>query len=79
MLEWLERNNLFLVPLDDEGRYYRYHHLFAAFLRERLGREIPTKSRDSTAAPGSGKRQMGVYPGLSSTPWPRRTSTGRRT
>ena len=49
MLEWLERNNLFLVPLDDEGRYYRYHHLFAAFLRERLGRihpdEIPKLHR----------------------------------
>src|SRR5215212_7088467 len=41
MLEWLESNNLFLVPLDDEGRYYRYHHLFAAFLRERLKRERP--------------------------------------
>jgi LuxR family transcriptional regulator, maltose regulon positive regulatory protein len=41
MLEKLERDNLFLVPLDDEGRYYRYHHLFAAFLRERLGRERP--------------------------------------
>src|SRR5215218_6228332 len=39
MLERLERSNLFLVPLDDEGRYYRYHHLFAAFLRERLKRE----------------------------------------
>jgi LuxR family maltose regulon positive regulatory protein len=37
------------VPLDDEGRYYRYHHLFAAFLRERLGRihpeEIPKLHR----------------------------------
>jgi LuxR family transcriptional regulator, maltose regulon positive regulatory protein len=41
MLEWLERNNLFLVPLDDQGRYYRYHHLFAAFLRERLRRRHP--------------------------------------
>jgi LuxR family maltose regulon positive regulatory protein len=41
MLERLERDNLFLVPLDDEGRYYRYHHLFAAFLRERLKRERP--------------------------------------
>jgi LuxR family transcriptional regulator, maltose regulon positive regulatory protein len=49
MLEWLEQNNLFLVRLDDEGRYYRYHHLFAAFLRERLGRihpdEIPKLHR----------------------------------
>jgi LuxR family maltose regulon positive regulatory protein len=29
------------VPLDEEGRYYRYHHLFAAFLRERLQRVSP--------------------------------------
>src|SRR5829696_7263426 len=41
MLERLERDNLFLVPLDEAGRYFRYHHLFAAFLRERLGREHP--------------------------------------
>jgi ATP/maltotriose-dependent transcriptional regulator MalT len=41
MLERLERANLFLVPLDEGGRYYRYHHLFAAFLRERLEREHP--------------------------------------
>src|SRR5215208_6644448 len=41
MLERLERENLFLVPLDEEGRYYRYHHLFGAFLRERLGRVHP--------------------------------------
>jgi LuxR family transcriptional regulator, maltose regulon positive regulatory protein len=41
MLERLIRDNLFLVPLDEGGRYYRYHHLFAAFLRERLGREHP--------------------------------------
>ena len=41
MLERLERDNLFLVPLDEEGRYYRYHHLFATFLRERLRRAYP--------------------------------------
>jgi LuxR family transcriptional regulator, maltose regulon positive regulatory protein len=41
MLERLERNNLFVVALDDERRWYRYHHLFAAFLRGRLGREKP--------------------------------------
>src|SRR5829696_6592401 len=41
ILERLERDHLFLVPLDEEGRYYRYHHLFAAFLRERLGRVHP--------------------------------------
>jgi LuxR family maltose regulon positive regulatory protein len=35
-LEHLERANLFLVPLDDERRWYRYHHLFADLLRQRL-------------------------------------------
>jgi LuxR family maltose regulon positive regulatory protein len=32
----LERANLFLVPLDQERRWYRYHHLFGDFLRARL-------------------------------------------
>jgi LuxR family maltose regulon positive regulatory protein len=36
MLEALERDNLFVVPLDDERRWYRYHHLFADALRARL-------------------------------------------
>jgi LuxR family maltose regulon positive regulatory protein len=36
MLERLEQRNLFLVPLDDERRWYRYHHLFADLLRARL-------------------------------------------
>lgn len=35
MLETLERENLFVVPLDDERRWYRYHHLFADALRAR--------------------------------------------
>ncbi|MBI5302121.1 MAG: LuxR family transcriptional regulator [Chloroflexi bacterium] len=38
ILEYLERNNLFIVPLDDERRWYRYHHLFADLLRNQLGR-----------------------------------------
>jgi len=36
MLEDLERMNLFLVPLDHERQWYRYHHLFAEALRARL-------------------------------------------
>ncbi|MGF7032280.1 LuxR family maltose regulon positive regulatory protein [Paenibacillus mucilaginosus] len=39
-LERLERANLFLVPLDQERRWYRYHHLFAELLRERLQRSL---------------------------------------
>jgi LuxR family maltose regulon positive regulatory protein len=36
MLESLERANLFVVPLDDSRRWYRYHHLFADVLQTRL-------------------------------------------
>ena len=39
MLQMLERKNLFVVALDDERRWYRYHHLFAEFLRGRLSHE----------------------------------------
>ena len=35
-LAHLERQNLFLAPLDDERNWYRYHHLFADLLRARL-------------------------------------------
>jgi LuxR family maltose regulon positive regulatory protein len=36
VLEELERANLFLIPLDDQRKWYRYHHLFAEVLRTRL-------------------------------------------
>lgn len=35
-LEKLEHSNLFIVPLDEERRWYRYHQLFADLLRQRL-------------------------------------------
>lgn len=38
MLESLERANLFVVPLDDSRRWYRYHHLFGDVLRAHLGK-----------------------------------------
>jgi LuxR family maltose regulon positive regulatory protein len=38
-LEKLEAANLFIVPLDAEKRWYRYHHLFAELLRFRLSRQ----------------------------------------
>ncbi|MBA3636590.1 MAG: tetratricopeptide repeat protein [Rubrobacteraceae bacterium] len=41
MLEALERGNLFVVPLDDERRWYRYHHLFADVLQAHLMAEQP--------------------------------------
>lgn len=39
-LELLERANLFIIPLDNERRWYRYHHLFADLLRQRLLRSV---------------------------------------
>lgn len=36
MLAQLQRLNLFLIPLDDERRWYRYHHLFDEMLHHRL-------------------------------------------
>ena len=40
-LEALDRANLFVVPLDDQRQWYRYHHLFADVLRARLLGEEP--------------------------------------
>jgi LuxR family maltose regulon positive regulatory protein len=40
-LEYLEHANLFIVPLDNERRWYRYHHLFADVLRMHLKAEQP--------------------------------------
>ncbi|MFN8196360.1 MAG: LuxR C-terminal-related transcriptional regulator [Nocardioidaceae bacterium] len=44
-LEALDRDNLFLVPLDDDRQWYRYHHLFADALRARLLAEQPDRLR----------------------------------
>ena len=41
LLEQLLNANLFLVPLDDEGQWYRYHHLFADLLRTYQGNVTP--------------------------------------
>ena len=40
-LEALDRANLFLVPLDDNRHWYRYHHLFADMLQAHLSDERP--------------------------------------
>ena len=36
ILETLEKNNMFVIPLDEERDWYRYHHLFAELLKQRL-------------------------------------------
>jgi LuxR family maltose regulon positive regulatory protein len=42
IIESLERANLFVVPLDNERRWYRYHHLFQEFLQGALRRNDPS-------------------------------------
>ena len=43
MLEALERGNLFVVPLDDQRQWYRYHHLFAEVLQAHLREAQPDR------------------------------------
>jgi LuxR family maltose regulon positive regulatory protein len=40
MLRYLQAHQVFLVPLDESGRWFRYHHLFSDLLRARGGAEI---------------------------------------
>lgn len=41
VLATLQRSNLFLIPLDDEQQWFRYHHLFADLLQARLRQSLP--------------------------------------
>ncbi len=43
MLEALERGNLFVIPLDDQRQWYRYHHLFAEVLQAHLREAQPDR------------------------------------
>ena len=43
MLETLERGNLFVIPLDDQRQWYRYHHLFAEVLQTHLQEAQPDR------------------------------------
>lgn len=44
-LETIERANLFILPLDNERCWYRYHHLFADLLRQRLHERPPSPEK----------------------------------
>ena len=46
ILKQLEQDNLFLVPLDDHRKWYRYHRLFADFLQSHLQRDMPDRVVD---------------------------------
>jgi len=42
MLQYLERANLFIIPLDNDRCWYRYHHLFGDLLRWRVKQGTPS-------------------------------------
>ena len=40
-LDWIERSELFLMPLDNNREWFRYHHFFQQSLKQRLSTEMP--------------------------------------
>ncbi|MEM6431681.1 MAG: helix-turn-helix transcriptional regulator, partial [Deinococcota bacterium] len=46
VLELLERSHLFIIPLDEQRQWYRYHHLFAEMLQARLQQTQPEQVAD---------------------------------
>jgi LuxR family maltose regulon positive regulatory protein len=46
ILPALHRANLFVIPLDDKGRWFRYHHLFADLLQANLLQAMPADAID---------------------------------
>jgi LuxR family maltose regulon positive regulatory protein len=60
LLEELERSNLFLVPLDEEREWYRYHQLFAEALRHRFRQLIPNGADEAHRRASSWFEQQGL-------------------
>ncbi|MBW6499944.1 MAG: LuxR C-terminal-related transcriptional regulator [Bacteroidales bacterium] len=46
ILESLEKNNMFVIPLDENRTWYRYHHLFAGLLKQRFLQSYQEKIKD---------------------------------
>lgn len=74
MLPRVERANLFLVPLDEERRWYRYHQLFAEALRNHLTQDQPDliavlHRRAATWLEGNGLVSEAVGHGLAGEDW----------
>ena len=62
ILQELERRNLFLVPLDDNRHWYRYHHLFADVLNQHLERMMPEQIHDLHIHAAEWFEQQGFIP-----------------
>ena len=73
-LDSLARSNLFLIPLDDRRRWFRFHHLFAQILRVELERRDPGLVPGFTGARSSGTARPARPTRRSITPSRRRRS-----
>ena len=72
--------NLFVVPLDDQRQWYRYHHLFADALRARLVCRAPRPGpRSCTRPPAAGTPSTGCWPTPSGMRSPAATTSTPRT
>lgn len=60
-LAYLEHVNLFLIPLDNERRWYRYHHLFAELLRQRLGQSMASSTSDEEEGVAALHRRASIW------------------
>ncbi len=61
LLEYLERQNLFVVSLDQERRWYRYHQLFRDFLLNRFQWEAEEEQLRLQAAAGDYYARQGIW------------------
>jgi len=82
MLEALEQINLFVIPLDDERRWYRYHHLFADVLNRHLEHLFPNQLPELHRRASQWYEQNEIIPeaiqhALMAGDQPTRGSTGR--
>lgn len=60
IIDYLERANLFVTPLDHERQWYRYHHLFADLLRARLRQRWPERVDDLQRRAAQWHREKGL-------------------
>ena len=59
LIDQLRAQHLFTIPVDAEGEWYRYHHLFHAFLRRRVARRGPEALADLHRRAGRGWMSAG--------------------
>ena len=51
-MDWLERADLFFIPLDNRRHWYRYHHLWRELLEQRLSGRVGAGPGERPASPG---------------------------